>query len=287
MAARMAAFVYFLPARQGSIPAAQIVEAGLHHILDPRRQFTANECREGPSGHAGLVIADTKTVHRIGYYDQMQEWCRVPGVDPCCWVGFDKSDPPDPALDLMRSRFLEGNALELGDEHPWFVPIVRGWILPDADDEGSPACAEMLPRAWSLDRLGKISGSEICSDLRHINGLGLEYLEYLGFAKREVEADSDPGEFPRLRQGAVDLLAANYTVSAAELVLIHALDDQYAVQVLNAAIDLDRILEWIKKKRRRLMRSPSGNGSTTRSGSEDSAAAIGQHSATLLPTPKA
>lgn len=283
----MAGFVYFLPGRQGTITAEEIAGAGLGHILDPQRQFTANECRGfGPTGGTGLVVADTKTVRRIGYYEKVQKWCAVPGDDPCCWVGFDTTEPPDPALDLTRTRFLDGNMLELGDGHVWFVPIVRGWVLPKEHE--ALAFMEMLPRAWALDRDGKLRGSNVCESLRSINEVGAAYFEHLGCADLGAGTDSDPDEFPHLRQGAVDLIAANYTVSAAELVLIGALDDQHAVQVFNAAIDLPRVLEWIKKKRRSLMRSSTGNGSTTASGlGESPRADTGQPSETLLPTQQA
>jgi len=241
----MAGLLYYLPGKTRAISPKEVVAAGLDYAFERRRdttgpRFTATPVRNGPDGKEGVVLADSPSVPRIGYFQDEQTWRQIPGTE--AWVGMFANDRPKPD-DLARREPLPGHPVVLGDGQTWIVPAARNASAVD----GQVLFLEAIPRALDLDDDGKWIPGEPLERYRPLWEAVTKYLAVL----TEVVADEtdEAFRFEIDDQGPIDALAVNYRLGRAECVLLGLLTwgGPYFRLILEAVIDLPGF-EAIKKK---------------------------------------
>ena len=97
----MAGLLYFIDGKDRSIKLDEIHKLGLDYAFD-KQPTPSGVSGRGPSGSAGVVLADPKRVptDKIGYYLDKQTWLQMPGKP--VWVGFYTDDRPKAGQDEER-----------------------------------------------------------------------------------------------------------------------------------------------------------------------------------------
>lgn len=216
----MAGFLFFISGDQRPPTAERIAAWGLGYAFTSPSIDHRPVMGSSPSGKNGGVICEGPR-HKgksIGYYPTEQTWTKLPPVEgrPEIHLGYWNDAPPRP-IDLERPEMLTSEVAYLaGEGCRWRIPT-----LTEFDEAGHGEC--QLP---SLERLkdGEYAFELLPPMARlweivHPVALGL-----CGFAP--------PRPAEEVKAAAIELLAANYVISRAELAIL-------------GALARDRRYEWI------------------------------------------
>lgn len=263
--------VYYIP--QTERPSVADLEAwGIGHAFEAPGRMTSCPVTRGPDGGAGLVLTDPRA-QRVGYYPDEQTWRRVPLGSPepsavnrepeqtsgsrpkaqgsrtgCAWVGYWNAGRPTPD-ELAREPRLYGEERVLADGQRWCVPVVIG----APEDVAASIGVLRLPRKLELNDAGEFVAGEVEPQYRPLlEAAGWWYDESWAAAQRmaagEPPDEIEGPEVQRMLAAAVTVLAGNYRVGKAEVVLLGLLDTQVAQDVLGTAIDIRTYVEKLRKK---------------------------------------
>jgi hypothetical protein len=163
----------------------------------------------------------------LGYSEAIQEWQRAPGGK--FWVGWEKERPVRPC-DIRRRTLHHGLPVTLNDGSQWHVPITAA-----------------LPRTW-----GVTDDGDFCKRIKP------EFREYCELSERvfnqifrgTVEEGKDAGVV--LTEGwdfCCRALALNYRLTPELITVLGLIDDQNAVAIMSASIELDLISEVSDEKK--------------------------------------
>lgn len=244
-------FLYYIPGgsrsvRIGDVPALAYAFDG---AIIAREVIGA-----GPDGKTGVVIADASTpAEKLGYYADQQTWRRVPRTD--YWVGFETADPPGPDS-LRRKRMLPGHPVELADGHTWTVPSV---IVREATDDGMSGRLA-LPTTVGVNDNGDWVRLGVLPQHERLAGVAQSWFEMLIDTLAAAGQSQDAEEatknvrismtFAEWFDAVVTVLQANYRISAVEATSLKILNEDVAAVILNAAVDMPTLLEYLGKKAR-------------------------------------
>jgi hypothetical protein len=254
-------FLYFLPGEhQGDVDVSLLRRRGLGYAFDDKSAMAKNPITgRGPGGHSGVLVADDRRTpgHRTRYDPEAQTWRTVPktGDDPA-WVGIWNASPPTPEI-LLRTEVIAGRWAELGDGRDWAIPVVRACREDQDAIVGTPA----VPCRADLGDNGTFVRGEVLPAYQGI----WESLDELWTA---VMADFVEGRMEKLDAidpqvldaAAAELLAVNYAVGPAEIVLLGLFQhpNPFALRILVIALDVAGYLEIKKKQECDGSSSPDG-----------------------------
>ena len=241
----MSSFIYYFPTTE-MLPSAETFERfGVQYACPPSiaNQFRYGVTLDGPDGKSGVIYQQNATTKSLQYDATKQRWKRIPNTD--AYVGVWTNDPPK-AEKLIKSDAIAGQYVPLGDGDRWLIPIARfecdnettGNLTPqiDVDDFGN-----IIPGAFSptQDKLNQMA-----------ERLAQSFI--VGFDK--FVNDNSPNQrfhFDIDDQDPFDIIAANYRVSPAEIVLLNLFRwrDESFKDIVKIFIDANSYLQlWAKKK---------------------------------------
>lgn len=234
----MAGFIYFLPG-ETNFQESLLRKYGIEHIRDLGDSLLGQGVINGPDNQPGWLVGNASaglTQHDVRWSDKL-DWRPFPksqaeGVERpalCCW----KRDAMPRPADLARRKQLTGEVLTLADNQCWLVPNARRW----ADDCFMVA----VPRSVDIDNeTGSFVYGEVLPAYRKIWEHANCYWQNMVEASR-LATPGEPAAFAidNPIQLIVDALAANYRVSARELGILGAIDDQMVGMVADVLIDRD------------------------------------------------
>ncbi len=244
----MPGFLYFHPKVELPPTAAEIERIGLAYAL-AGANLTAAGVGKGPGDQRGVILADTdQTTGRAAIYaPEDQAWRKVPNTE--AWVGHWNEARPAPT-DLLRSRFLPGYGVMLGDGNDWVIPVVRAYREAGDVIQGDPA----LPKKMDVDQAGKLTPGALLPEYEPLWQAVAEAWDKIIVGEGELEnrIESGVAEFDAL---AIRLLAANYRLGPAEVVMLELFECPNVantVAILSAATD---VLSYVQIKKEQAART--------------------------------
>lgn len=241
----MSSFIYYFPTTEMH-PAAETFERfGIKYACPPHiaNQFRYGVTLDGPDGKSGVIYQQNATTKSLQYDKDKQRWKRIPNTD--AYVGVWINDPPK-AADLAKSDAISGNFIKLGDGDEWLIPIARfecdnettGCLTPqvDVDDFGNIIPGEFSPTQDKLNQMAeRLAQSFIDGFNRFVNEPSPN-----SHFRFDID-DHDP----------FDIIAANYRVSPAEIVLLNLFrwrDEAYK-DIVKVFIDANGFVALYAKKK--------------------------------------
>lgn len=210
--------IYFAPDLRAITP-EHIARLGLGYAFDgPAR---CREVSQGPDRRSGVVFTAI-SAGPLGYFPDKQTWEQIPNSQ--AWCGFDRNERPTPK-DYERKMLLPGYPVVLSDGHEWRIPVARlvsgASTLPRAIkwDGASWAEGDVLPRFADLYQ----AACKLWDDLRESGDAVVDY------------------------DLAVNAIACNYRIGAAEVSALGLLDTSTGLDVLRALIDWPALMACQKK----------------------------------------
>lgn len=251
----MAGFLYFISKGRGSIDNDRAKELGIDYAFTG--EITSGEVTNGPDGESGLIVVDKPTYGDdeacpAGYYPDKQRWQKMPGVD--IWVGVYVDAMPGPE-DLLTANCLAGFYLRMADGNAWQIPTIK--MPSDAAPEGE--WDDALPCGLALDDSGRPVAGGTMPQYRTILAVGERHVNAL----LKNDAKLQPTQ-PVMIENAVIVLAANYRIRMAEVVLLGLLtfDGPEARFVLDWAIGTPKLFDLDLKKKADSPGQPTSDGLT-------------------------
>ena len=245
-----------LPGRRGSVDQETAQKLGLDYAFG-HGAVVSRPVTQSPAGGAGCVFADARRLgnNETGYYPDRQKWRKMPAVGnrPELWIGFFDDDPPDPS-DLARQTLLPGTPIRLG-EYTWQIPEVARY------DEINERWASVLPAYLDYDSEGNVIRGEPLEEYQRL------WDECCKVAEASMKGDFSAIDDNDVTRTVIALLHANYVVDLPELAMMRALiDTNDLALVVQAAVQLDKLLEWARLLQKKSDALPTGSGSTTNDG---------------------
>ncbi|MCG8407565.1 MAG: hypothetical protein MI923_20400 [Phycisphaerales bacterium] len=242
----MAGLLYFIDGKDRSIKLDEIHKLGLDYAFD-KQPTPSGVSGRGPSGSAGVVLADPKRVptDKIGYYLDKQTWLQMPGKP--VWVGFYTDDRPKPE-DLQREHPLPGYRVKLADGQEWVVPVA----LTPADSDGFQL-QHVLPTIAVLSEEGELESGSVEAKYAPLLKVAMEW--FRAVLRRDFAADpKQVADFPEFSsktvfRNAMTVLAQNYRTGPVEIASLKLFNEECASNVLDCLIDKPSIIEFLEKKR--------------------------------------
>lgn len=236
-------------------PAAETFERfGVQYACPPSiaNQFRYGVTLDGPDGKSGVIYQQNATTKSLQYDKTKQRWKRIPNTD--AYVGVWNAAPPT-AESLIRTDHISGQYVNLAGDK-WLIPVARfecdnettGFLTPqvDIDDFGNVIPGAFSPTQDKLNQMAeRLAKSFIESWERCVN----EPMPNPVF-RFDID-DHDP----------FDIIAANYRVSPAEIVLLNLFRwrDEAFKDVVKVFIDSDTYLQlYAKKKQSELSSTTDG-----------------------------
>lgn len=251
----MSSFIYFFPTTE-MLPAAETFERfGVKYACPPTiaNQFRYGVTLDGPDGKSGVIYQQNATTKSLQYDKTKQRWKRIPNTD--AYVGVWNDSPPK-AETLIKSDSIGGQYITLGDGDRWLIPVARfecdnettGYLTPqvDIDDFGN-----VVPGAFSptQDKLNQMA-----------ERLAKSFIE--SFEQFVKEPSPNPVfQFDIDDHDPFDIIAANYRVSPAEIVLLNLFRwrDEAFKDVVKMFIDVNSYVQlYVKKKQSELSSTTDG-----------------------------
>lgn len=229
----------------------QAVELGLGYAFPAGQFVPAEYSAAGPGGNTGCVLGGS--TDRLGYVRDRQTWLKMPPVaaslrgarpksasQPTIHVGFWHDARPTPS-DLAVPDPLRGSSVKLKDGNEWQVPIAREWT-------GGSGWSRTLPGVLALGDDGSWASGGVAPKFARLWEICVEFWSHL-FGASLNDSNEIRFNFQGANDAALEVLAFNYRLSRAEVVLLGLFDDQLdsAATVLRALVDFDRYLTWQKK----------------------------------------
>ena len=250
----MSSFIYYFPTTEMK-PAAETFERfGVQYACPPSiaNQFRYGVTLDGPDGKSGVIYQQNATTKSLQYDKTKQRWKRIPNTD--AYVGVWNDSPPT-AESLLRTDHISGQYVNLAGDK-WLIPVARfecdnetkGFLTPqvDIDDYGNVIPGAFSPTQDKLNQMAeRLAKSFIASWERCV---------------------SEPTPNPVFRfdiddHDPFDIIAANYRVSPAEIVLLNLFRwrDEAFKDVVKVFIDSDSYLQlYVKKKQSELISTTDG-----------------------------
>lgn len=230
-------FLYFLPNATAFCP-ADLVRFGLQHIVDSDDTIERRQIVRGWHGLPGILIGNRRNwPDGVAWSDGLH--CRTfpsshaENQAVCCWY-----DIPKPS-GLERSKQLAGKWLTLADGNKWLCPHARMCV------DGKLQVT--LPRTIDIDDDGHYVYGDVLPAYRKIWEHANAYWLGMSAAAENSQGGDVRFQIDNPMQVIVDSLAANYRVSARELGVIGAIDDQLVAEIANVLVDMDGLLALQKK----------------------------------------
>lgn len=218
----MAGFIYFVPETLG-VDARELLP---HAFGPPPEQLQRNTTSSGPSGMAGALCRLSPADHGfLGYSPGTQTWVEpMSGVE---WrVGYETAAPPGPD-ELAWPEQVDGHYVRLNDGNDWLIPVARqypaGSRLPNKYVLGPNGewCTEVLPQYIALSRRAERTWQMLLVEM----------------GQETPPKDYVPLDEAELMALALEALAINYRVSAAEVSALGLMGSHNRAGVLQALID--------------------------------------------------
>ena len=215
----MASFLYFVPRAQGIVPNRALLEPlGLWGALGGRSVEAVPS--DGPENLRGLLLLDPgEAVERRRFDASGQVWTPEVAAAPRYHVGAWRDALPGPD-DLGRASPPIGWSVTMGDGRSWLVPAAR--IFP----EGTQLPATLILGPDGLSR-----------EIRP------EYAALSALAERlwGIFETGGPVPFRDLADGAIQALAVNYRLGAAEVNLLRLFEESVLINVAKAMVDMPTV----------------------------------------------
>lgn len=237
----MGAALYFVEGLEAG-SAEQYRQLGLEYALGG--SGASRGAQTGPGGAAGMVTS--LGAGQIGYYPDRQVWHSMglrgqEGSQRRVWFGWFVDRPPGPA-DLQRDGALPGHRVRMFNDEEWTVPAAMQF------DSGQFGGA--LPQVLDLSESGEWTLGPVKQRYERLWQVASEFFD--AFMRAQADESEEGVRLPKvvdMARLAVDVLAANYRVSALEVAKLGLLDSRgtTAVEVLKAAIDWPTAIDWQKK----------------------------------------
>jgi hypothetical protein len=236
-------FYYWLPNQSRVIKLPELLEAGLGYAVEDK--FTARGNDSGPDGNQGVVVCHGDNRDgRLGYWPDKQVWKQIPGQD--IWLGHYLEQRPKPK-DLARAEQISGYWVRFDDGHQWLAPMARRWT--ELDDR--LFWDYNLPRRYSLNDNAEWVPGDVKPKYERLWTLAMQYDDQLFDAVASAEEEPDGTlrfDFPEINTLAVMALQVNYRVGASELDMLGVYDESSRQLILDALLDNQTWMKWIKKK---------------------------------------
>ncbi|GMW02650.1 MAG: hypothetical protein AMXMBFR84_37860 [Candidatus Hydrogenedentota bacterium] len=201
-------------------------------------------CYSGPDGNQGVVVAPTvpgRESATVLYKADAQTWQECAGF----WIGYWNEHKPK-AADLARKQQMDGYWCTDAQGDRWIAPCIR--VI-----DGSTK----LPEIITLSPDGA-PVREIAPGYRAVHDRAMENMAALmseeAITRDELEWLPD----------AADAIALNYHVGKWELSLLRVLDTRFIREVVEATIDMPRVLAYAEA-----LKKNSGDLAGTTSESSD------------------
>lgn len=250
----MPGLLYFLP--EGGLKPAAFAAA--RHEIFGGETLAERFVNGGPGGVNGCICAHPDDP-APRYLSEAQRWAQQPGG---WWLGCLTDTPPTPA-DLQREAMRRGHGVTLADGHQWEIPVARLWTTED----GNVVFAPTAPRAFARGEDGQIMFAE---------GAGLQW--FMADAARFWDAGlhNFQGEYgldaASIFAMALRALAINYRVGADEILFLQLLDEEKAIRVMQAVIDLPGFIRLMEEVNGSPPRPTAGSSSSASGGTAGSPA---------------
>lgn len=228
------------------LPAAVTFERyGVQYACPPyiANQFRYGVTLDGPDGKSGVIYQQNATTQSLQYDKNKQRWKRIPNTE--VYVGVWSNDPPK-AEKLIKSDAIGGTYVQLGDGDKWLIPVARfecdnettGYLTPqvDIDDFGNVIPGQFSPTQDKLNQMAE--------------RLAKAFIE--AFDKLVQENTPNPVfRFDIDDHDPFDIIAANYRVSPAEIVLLNLFRwrDNAFKDIVKVFIDSDSYIQLYAKKK--------------------------------------
>ena len=193
----------------------------------------------GPIPDMGGGVFLCRSTDRIGYLPERQTWCPLVG-NVGVWVGMWNDSPPTPES-LQRDKMVSGEWLPLADGNPWLIPKAREYF----EHEGELLMRHTLPLTYGVNDEGELVQNRVKASFQSLWDAATSYLD----AQLEAE-QSGQSNWTHASNVAIvaEAFKANYYVSTSELALLGVWDDEMRNAVRDIVVDMERIMEFSKKK---------------------------------------
>lgn len=240
--------LYFVETDAAAARPADLADYGLAHILDGSDPL-ASVRAEGatPGGESGLLLANKSRLGGAPFDIDLdaQVWSDpLPGFPGTVRVGWWRDHEPTPAS-LARSKPAAGYTVTDASGRDWHLPVVRKFV------DGESVAA--VPQYLTFDDNGNVvSGEPLEQYVPLFEGSEepFERLRHRFDAVLDSSFEGDGGE--PITDGEVlrwlsPLVAANYVVTAPELVVMRCFDDvdDGALRWLALSIGLS---SWVRSR---------------------------------------
>lgn len=228
-------FLYFVPGLPGKV---NEIDAWKDRIDGAIKR----ECKAGPNGQPGVILADKSYPGVAGYFPNQQRWEQ----DGELWVGHLVDRPTTPEL-LARSTKISGHAVRLGDGNDWTIPAAYRSPEMGVWQAG-------LPRAFGVDHDGQWCYGEIKPGYRDLwEAASRFYNAWISLIAKSSDKDKTDEETTLSLPDELDIaslaIETNYRVGRREISMLGLLDEQTAGQVLLALIDWPTVEDRASKKK--------------------------------------
>lgn len=239
--------IYFVETNKSNLAPKDLAEFGIAHLLDTKEPLASVAVSgKTPTGKGGVLVCNQKRFGTDGLKLD-HDWQPLHGVDSRVRVAWSKRPEPD---QLKRAKPLLGYTTLDADGREWQLPIVRQIV------DCAPVSA--TPRYLQFDAEGALKPGDPKAEYVYLWDAGEEpwrALEATYGYEREltaaIEAGGDLSELgpaPDISDGDVlrwlsPIVAANYVVSASELVLMNTFDG--VVQPLHWVVKSLAFGEWM------------------------------------------
>ena len=248
-------FIYYFPTTSMEDASKAFEKYGCKYACPPSiaKEFGCAVTLNGPDGKPGVMYQQKPSVDTLKYEPEKQTWKRVPNTP--AYVGVWNDSPPT-AESLLRTDAIHGRYVNLAGDK-WLIPVARfecdnattGNLTPmvDVDDYGNVIPGAFSPTQAKLNQMAE--------------RLALSFIA--GFEK--LVNDNSPVarfEFTIDDADPFVILAANYRVTAAEIVLLQLFRwrDEAFKDVVKHFIDADGyIYLYAKKKASELTSTTAGD----------------------------
>lgn len=238
-------FIYYFPTTAMEDAKRAFSKYGVEYACPPKiaRQFSSAVTLSGPDGKSGVMYQQNPTAQSLKYVPEKQTWKRIPNTE--AFVGVWNDNPPKPE-DLIRFDATPGSFITLGDGNEWLIPVARF----ECDNENAGNLAPMI----DVDEFGNVIPGGFNPTQAKLNQMA-ERLA-LSFIAGFDALVKDNSPHPVFRfdiddRDPFDILAANYRVSPAEIVLLQLFKwrDNAFKDVVKVFIDSDTFIQIQLKKK--------------------------------------
>lgn len=222
--------IYFVETTRASLKPADLPSLGLSHILDAGEALNCVQVTgKTPGGKPGLLVCN-KTRFGADGLKLEHEWSHpLPGIESVVRVAWSERPTPEK---LARKVQLQGYRVDDADGREWQLPLVR-----KVDDGGCPVST--LPCYQTLNAEGEVVAGSPKQEFLHLWeateepwGALTASISYERAVRDAIQAGEDISQLgppPKLTDAdtlrwLTPIIAANYLVSATELMLLNTFD---------------------------------------------------------------